>query len=229
MSAADAKLAAMYLKTGYWIRSHNNRTGKDHMVHRYYPNIRRAVQHCKELKALRDKYGLSNRQLYRRMKQHDKNLVRHTVHLKYELDDELKEKRSKRAASLLARCGKDPGWLERTYFVDACSIMLDCELKRGIQVYCDAYDKGYQEVINYHKLHKDKPIKVSVLCAVNAKRGAVYLECLTGTTDLQPKNNKRRLEDDFTCYKVSMCGTSVPPHHYIIMLVYRQYCTSQYC
>lgn len=159
------------------------------LVHRYYTSVSMAVRHSPELKALRDKYGLSNKKLLYYMRQADPGLRRRRVHIKYGFDPEERAKRQTRAESLWQKCIKTPTWLQRTYFIDECSIWIDNEAAKGIKVYADAHDKGFHEVIHYDKLDKNEKIKVRFIAAVNAQYGAVYLEFTTGTMDIQRHHN----------------------------------------
>lgn len=186
----EALNASVWLKTGYWIQVQGRGPSHTRWVHRWYPSVSRACKKCPELKAIRDKYGLSNKQLLYWMRKYDPELRRKRVYCKYGFDDEMLQTRQTRARSLLQRATLDPTFLDRCYFIDECTIWLDNEVKKGIKVYCDAHDQDVHSVLHYEKLQEDKAIKVHFIAAVNAVHGCVYLEFTTGTTDIQRKHNQ---------------------------------------
>jgi hypothetical protein len=176
-----AKLAAMYLKTGYWkpvlVQYRNGaRVG---YTHRYYTTVRSACKLCAELDKIRTDYNLTYKQLLYHMKAADPKLVRRSIRVKKAFTPEELQHRTVRATTLYSKCHTMPGWLDRCYFVDECSIWLDNEACKGTRVYCDAYDKGYQTVIHYEKHPYSIPIKVRFIAAENAVHGLVYLEFTT--------------------------------------------------
>lgn len=200
----EAFLAAVYLKTGYWKPVQFRHSSTTRYVHRYYQTVPRACRLCPELKAIRDKYKLTNKQLYNAMKAADPNLARHTVRIKYGFTKAELHNRVQRATSLFDRCDHEPDWRDRTYFVDECGIWIDSEATKGSRVYCDAHDKGYQSVIHYEQLPKSTKIKVRFVAAVNPVHGAVYLEFTTGTTNIRRVHNMLPTNPQHGPYKVSL-------------------------
>ncbi len=212
----EARLAAMYLKLGHWVPMVSRNATSVRLVHRYYATVAAAVKNCPELRGLRDKYHLTNKRLLYYMKKADPKLLRRRVHIKYGFDAEELAERQRRANSLWHKCAGDPSWLERTYFIDECSIWIDNEMSKGIKVYVDAHDKGFHHVIHYDKLHKNKKIKVRFIAAVNAKHGAVYLEFTTGTTKIQRAHNTLPADPLHGPYKVSLGKHSLLCNHYVV-------------
>lgn len=199
----EALNASVWLKTGYWIQMQGSRPGHIRWVHRWYPSIRRACRKCPELKAIRDKYGLSNKQLLYELRKYDPSLRRRKLYCKYEFDDEMLQRRQTRAKSLLKRANRDSTFLDRCYFIDECTIWLTDEIKKGMMVYCDAHDQGIHSVLHYEKLQEDKPIRVHLIAVVNAVHGCVYLEFTTGTDDIQRKHNLKPNDPMHGPYMVS--------------------------
>lgn len=199
----DALNAAVFLKTGYWIPVAGRGPAVTRYVHRWYPSVAKACKKCAELRAIRDKYGLTNKQLLYWMKKYDPELTRRRIYCKYGFDDKQMEARMVRARSLLLRANIDPTFLDRCYFIDECTIWLDNEVKKGMKVYCDAHDQDVHSVLHYEKLQEDKAIKVHFIAAVNAVHGCVYLEFTTGTTDIQRHHNQKPNNPAHGPYKVS--------------------------
>ena len=82
ITAEEALYAAVWLKTGYWIQVQGRGTHHTRWVHRWYPSVRKACQKCPELKALRDNYGYTNKQLLFHMRLHDPALRYRRVYCK---------------------------------------------------------------------------------------------------------------------------------------------------
>jgi hypothetical protein len=211
----EARLAATYLKLGHWVPVVSRNGTSVRLVHRYYATVAAAVKHCPELRGLRDKYHLTNKKLLYYMKTADPKLLRRRVHIKYGFDKEELAERQRRANSLWQKCDHDPSWLDRTYFIDECSIWIDNEMSKGIKVYVDAHDRGFHHVIHYDKLHKNKKIKVRFIAAVNATHGAAYLEFTTGTTKIQRVHNTLPADPQHGPYKVNVCKHSLLDKHYV--------------
>lgn len=206
MPVDEAKLAAMYLKLGHWVPVVNKDRTVVRLVHRYFTTVDSAVRSCSQLRALRDKYGLTNKRLLYYMHDADKKLLRRRVHIKYGFSKEELAHRVQRANALWNKCEKDPDWLQRTYFIDECSIWIENEASKGVKVYADAHDKGFQHVLHYNQLHKNKKIKVRFMAAVNAVHGKVYLEFTTGTKHITRIHNFMAATPAHGPYMVSNCA-----------------------
>lgn len=192
----------MYLKTGYWKPVQYRNGAKIRYTHRYYPTVNRACQLCAELRAIRDQYNLTNKQLLYQMKKADPNLTRRSIRVKKAFTPNELQRRAVRASTLYTKCCTQPDWRDRTYFIDECSIWLDNEACKGTRVYCNAFDNGYQTVIHFDKLPHNQPIKVRFMAAVNAVHGLVYLELTTGTTSITRLHNLLPLHPQHGPYKV---------------------------
>ncbi len=205
MSKEDALNAAVWLKTGYWVQVQGRGAGHTRYVHRWYPSVSRACRKCPQLRAIRDKYGLTNKRLLYWMKKYDPALARRSVYYKYGYSDELLSIRQMRGTSLYKRATTDPTFLDRCYYIDECTIWLDNEIKKGVRIYCDAHDLGVHSVLHYDKLQEDKAIKVHFIAVVNAVHGAVYFEFTTGTDDIERKHNLKPNDPAHGPYMVSLC------------------------
>lgn len=206
MPADEAKLAAMHLKLGHWVPVVNEDRTVVRLVHRYFTTVDSAVRSCPELRALRDKYGLTNKQLLYYMHDADPKLLRRRVHIKYGFSGEELAYRAQRANALWKKCVKEPDWLQRTYFIDECSMWIESEARKGVKVYADAHDKGFQHVLHYDQLHNNKKVKVRLIAAVNAVHGKVYLEFTTGTTRITRIHNHVAATPEHGPYMVSECA-----------------------
>jgi hypothetical protein len=184
----EAKLAAFILKSGY--TEHTRlASGRIRSEHSYFTSLGQALEKSPQLASIKLKYGLPDKQLWTAMHKADPLLQRHRIHFMRALDEEAKHKRLTRARWFLSRANKDSTFLERIYFIDECAICFDHETRKGVHVYCDAFDKGYKYVIPYKKVKPNQKIKVHILVAVNAKTGATFLEYTTGTTEISRRYN----------------------------------------
>jgi hypothetical protein len=187
----EAKLASFILKTGYTEYTPMVGGGRTKEVHHYYTSLDDALERSLQLSAIKKKFNLTNDQLWTAMHKADPNLRRRRVHIMRGLDDDAKQKRITKAKLFLTRVRTNTDFLDRIYFIDECAICFDHETRKGVHVYCDAFDKGYRMVIPYIKAKPNQKIKVHILVAVNAITGATFLEFTSGTTDI-----KRRFNND---------------------------------
>lgn len=190
----EAKLASFILKQGYTKLTPMGH-GRYRDEHFYYETLGDALNKCPQLKSMYDKYAeqcddVCPQTFMEALYKYDPFLRIRRIHMKYALDDKLREERRKRADSLLKRADKEPEFLKRLFFVDECAINFDHEIRKGIHVYCDAHDKGYRFVIPVEKLSPNKSIKVKVMGAVNMLTGPVWMEFTTGTTDIKRLHNQ---------------------------------------
>lgn len=208
ISPDEAKLASYLLKTGY-TESTPIGPNRTHTEHHYYTTLTGAMEKCPALKGIYDKYDamcddVTPSEFMAALYKWDPLLRERRIHIKYALDQDLKDKRQQKATYFHRKAQQDPNWLRRIFFIDECAINFDHEIRKGVHVYCDAHDKGVRFVIPFEKLDANKAIKVKVMGAVNMLTGPVFLEFTTGTTDVQRMHN---INSDGTQrkYKVSAC------------------------
>lgn len=207
----EAKLASCLLKTGYVERTPNGH-GRFNEEHHYFTSLTSALEQCPPLRGIYEKYSamcdkVTPELFMAALYKWDPLLRERRIHIKYALDEELKEQRQTKADYFFKQAKNNPEWLKRIFFVDECGINFDHEIRKGVTVYCDAHDKGYRFVIPFQKLQANRAIKVKVMGAVNMLTGPVFLEFTTGTTDVQRMHN---VSDDGTQrnYRVSVCVTT---------------------
>lgn len=184
----EARLAAQLFKNGYWVERQCSGGAGVYRIQLYYSSTAVACRHNAELKAIRDQYGLTNRQLFREMKRVDPYIKRRAVRVKLALSPDLKHKRQQRAKSLYARWRQDHNFTNRIYFIDECKVWIDFEAKKSQHVYCDAFDQGFKTAMHYDKMNPNQSIRVHFMVAVNPVHGPMYLEFTTGTTNIQRRN-----------------------------------------
>jgi len=185
----EAKLAAFILKSGYTEQTPLGH-GRIKVEHHYFTTLLQALEKSPHLLSIKIKYGLDHRQFWAAMHKADPTLERHRIHFMRDLDSDAKDKRMKRAKWFLTQHNNITDFLDRMYFIDECAICFDHETRKGVHVYCDAFDKGYKYVIPYKKANPTQKIKVHILVAVNAVTGAAFLEFTTGTTEISRRYNK---------------------------------------
>ena len=203
----EYQLAAFILKNGYMqCQDFTSLSGQhvQYQEHTYYTSLGDGLARDAHLKAIYDKAvefdsTTTHSTFMQALYKCDPLLQAHRVHIKFAMDEALQTRRQKRATSLLTALGKKPMYLERLVHVDECAICFDHTIKRGVQVYCDAHDKGYRFVIPYEG---DAKIKVKIMGAVNYATGAVWCEFTTGTTKLNRRHDTAEAPAD-KVYRVS--------------------------
>lgn len=204
----EAKLASFILKQGY-TESTPLPDDEVYTEHNYFTSLQDAMDHSFALRGIYEKYeamceNVTHAKFMRALYKYDPLLRVRRIHMKYALDDDLKEERQHKARYFYSKANSDPDWLKRIFFVDECAVNFDHEINKGVHVYCDAHDKGYRFVIPFEKLEPSKGIKMKVMGAVNMLCGPIFLEFTTGTTDVQRMHN---INSDGTqrMYKVGVC------------------------
>lgn len=205
----EAKTASFILKSGYteaFPLGHGRGYGTEH---HYFTSLKQALHKSPQLLAIQEKFCLTNRKFLAAMYKYDPLLKTRRIHIKWALDDKLKDKRVKLAKKYIDKARKEPTFLKNTYFVDECAICFDHETRKGVHVYCDAYDKGYKFVIPFAKAHPSQKIKVHIMLAVNYYTGASFYEFTTGTTDIKRRENKGPAGGGERRYKVCVAHRSL--------------------
>jgi hypothetical protein len=125
----EAKLAAFILKTGYteYIPQPHGRPLEEHF---YYEHLKQAVEKSPQLKSIYDKYAdmcddVTPCKFMEALYKYDPLLRVRRIHIKYALDEELKQHRLTRAKTLLRRAQHEANFLQRLFFVDECGIVFD--------------------------------------------------------------------------------------------------------
>lgn len=184
--------ASIMMKKGYFDYFPSDIYGTYRQEHRYYGTIEEACLAIPEMMAIKEKYGYTYEQLRVAMYKADPALKGRYIRPRWFLTEEEMDKRQTRAKSLFNKLshGGNTDWIRRLYCVDALHFVIDHEMKKGVHIYIDAHDKGYQDVITWNKLKASQPICISILGAVNMVQGGVYIDFVTGTTDIQRRENK---------------------------------------
>jgi hypothetical protein len=204
ITTEEALLASKIVKAGRWIDVKDSKGNYIGHVFRHYPLVSRTVRHNSALRAIKDKYNLTCKQLLYHMKLADPKLRRHRIRMKRPVADDWLHRRMVRGQSLYNRCQTDPGWRERCHFVDECSVWIDEVALGGVSVWCGADDKTFHQAIHYNNAANSQPVKVRFIAVVNPKHGAVYLEFTTGTHDIVRLHNQVPNNPAHGPYRVSM-------------------------
>lgn len=104
--------------------------------------------------------------------------------MKLPLSATLMEARLAYCKEMLRRLESDPGFLERVFWFDECRIWFNKELAGKLRVWYDRRKLAGQppEENPMFNLHGAK--RIDFVLILNAKLGFVYVEFLTGTTDI---------------------------------------------
>ena len=111
-------------------------------------------------------------------------LVYGQLPMKLPLPPDVIEARQKYCIEMLQRIAADPDFLKRVFWVDECRIWFNRDLAGRLRVWYDRRKLAGQppEDNPLFALHGSK--RIDFLLILNARLGCVYVEFLTGTTDI---------------------------------------------
>lgn len=168
----------------------DKKTGQVGRVQKYYCSISQACQENDALRGVIERYNISPKHLLRRMHALCPSLKRLCLDYKTELTVQNKLKRAKAGKSMLNRIGADETYLERIFWVDEWHVWL-APGDHPLYIWANAFDNQAHTVLPIPELKRgEHPPVLRCLAIVNARLGAVHMEFLTGTTDLQRTLNK---------------------------------------
>jgi hypothetical protein len=144
-----------------------------------------AIACSAELHAIMQEYGVTKQHLLCRLHEVDARLVHGPLPFKFLLSDELMAERAAYARTMLDWLRVEPDLLSHITWFDECRIWVDRHAFKQLKVWHrrGSYD-GAPPLP--HPLWDGKgAVKTDILLGVNAKVGLVWVEFLTGSTDIQ--------------------------------------------
>lgn len=104
--------------------------------------------------------------------------------MKLPLPPEVIEARQKYCIEMLRRIAADPDFLKRVFWVDECHIWFNRDLAGKVKVWYDRRKLAGQPPEDNPLLALHGTKRIDFVLILNARLGCVYVEFLTGTTDI---------------------------------------------
>jgi hypothetical protein len=167
--------------------------------HRYYTGIKDAIAYNPQIAQFVHDKDITPQTLLERMLRADDQLVVKSLDVKPAFTADQMKERVWVARQLLRSSQDELSWV---VWVDCGSIVLYRQTT-SCSVYMSTEDPAYTEVMPQLPGGRQKPIVLSFFMAVNALLGPVYLEFVTGTTELRRADTFRPVEKREHHYMVS--------------------------
>jgi hypothetical protein len=182
----EVRRAAEILASGHWVHTSMEVDGRDveYLHWCRYTSIREAIMHNQHLGALCNQYGVGADYLRRRLHEVDPQLQYGPLPMKDVLSDEVKKQRVDYATDMLYRLQCQPDFLKDVYFMDECRIWVGRNLQGKVMVWSHRGDFEGEPPIPNELLGHHKGFKINLLLVVNARRGVVWKEFLSGTAGM---------------------------------------------
>jgi len=178
----EATQLAKFLKAGTHFMPMPTEVEPDpRAVHRFFTSVQDAVDHCPTLSEACNKHNIRPRQLLRRLLAVDGNLVRRMTDYKLPFTPAQMAARMEAASQLLRMPMAD---LQRVVWIDCATFWVDPTNLNQV-VWCDRSDARVEAVVTAHGEPSHKKYKLKFIVAVSGSHGPVYMEFVSGTTDMQ--------------------------------------------
>lgn len=189
LSDDDARTCADIISAGYL----QEQKLTDHGVslvwyeHKQYTSLSEALTESDALRALTTDKGLSEDYVKGRLHDVAPYLIYGPLPMKMPLTHAQMAARVRYCKRMLKRLVQDPDFLMKVFWVDECRIWFNKDLAGRLMVWFDRRKVYGQppESNMWFDIHISK--RIDFLLILNAKMGFVYMEFLTGTTDLDTK------------------------------------------
>lgn len=149
-----------------------------------FTSLFEALQHLAPLRALTTDKGMTNEYVQYRLREVAPWLIYDALPMKMPLTPEQMEARLQYCKDMLHRLMRDPDFLMKVFWVDECRVWFGKDMAGKLRVWFDRR-KVYGQPPQSNPLldiHNSK--RIDFLLILNARMGFVYMEFLTGTTDL---------------------------------------------
>lgn len=182
----EVRRAAEILASGHWVQTSMEVDNKDieYLHWCRYTSIKEAIMHNQYLSALCTQYNVGADHLRRRLHEVDPDLQYGPLPMKDVLSDSVKQQREQYARDMLHRLQYQPDFLKSVYFMDECRIWVGRNLQGQVMVWSHRGDFEGEPPVANELLGHHKGFKINLLLVVNAQRGVVWKEFLSGTAGL---------------------------------------------
>jgi hypothetical protein len=194
----EVRRAAGILASGHWVQTSMEVDGREleYLHWCRYTSIKEAIMHDQYLGALCNQYAVGADYLRRRLHEVDPQLQYGPLPMKDVLSDSVKKQRMDYATDMLFRLKGQPNFLKHVYFMDECRIWVGRNLQGKVMVWSHRGDFDGEPPIPNELLGHHKGFKINLLLVVNALRGVVWVEFLSGTEGMadDERHNPQMIE-----------------------------------
>jgi hypothetical protein len=184
---------------------------RDYIEHLRFTSLKEAILMSPEIRALKEEYGVSERYLHERLQDVRPYLRYGRLPQKRVLSDQDKEDRVGYCDQMLEWLEEDPDFLLDVFWCDECRVGVNRDLAGRLRVWYDRRDVDGKPPEPIPDFVMEGSICLDLLLIVNARKGFVYVEFLTGTTDIETDGRHNpmmqyvmqlREQHGLGCYKV---------------------------
>lgn len=210
---------AKIIAAGYDVQRSFEDEGQQHeyIEHLRFASLQEAIAHSPRIQELQRQHPAKGddtaqaKYLLRRLHEVVPSLTYGRLHMKAPLSPDDKQWRAEYAAELLAWLEEEPDVLEDFFWVDECSVWLNKHECGKLMVWYDTHDMNGTPPTENVFVSRKESMKLEIILIVSARHGCVWVEFLTGTTDLEQdgyynQSMRDNMEDrkrlGLGCYKV---------------------------
>lgn len=182
-----------------------------------FTSLSQAIRESPRIQELQAQYPAKGdeegqvRYLLRRLHEVVPTLVYEHLPMKHPLSADDKQARVEFSVEVSEALDEDPDLLYDTYFADECSIWLNRHECGKLMMWFERHDVYGHPPADNVLCDREGSVRLEVVLIANARRGLVWVEFLTGTTDLEKDGRHNQLMRDnmkiredlgLGCYKV---------------------------
>ena len=153
--------------------------------HKRFTSLSEAIMHSAPLRALMQQYDVSHDYLLSRLHDVEPLLAYGPLPMKMVLTPLQMHERQQYCLRMLAALQADPYLLYKIFWVDECRILVSKDLFGRLKVWYDRRDLEGQPPEPHPEFTHGNARRIDLLLIVNAVLGCVYVEFLTGTTNIE--------------------------------------------
>lgn len=186
LSEEDALVCAELLAKGYWQEHVAEVEGVSRPWGEYkqYTSLSEALAASAGLRKLTTDKGMKQAYVERRLHEVARWLTYGKLPMKLPLSPKAIEQRLQYCRLLLRLLEEDPDFLMRVFWVDECRIWFNKDLAGKLMVWYDRRKLDGQPPMENPLLALHGTKRIDFILILNARLGCVYVEFLTGTTDI---------------------------------------------
>ena len=186
ISNEQMKVVAEIVGSGHWVKTimEVDNTLAEYLHWCRYTSIREAIMQDGYLGGLCKDFDVDAAYLRRRLHQVDPQLQYTSLPMKDVHSEAVKQQRVDYANDMLFRLSQQPDFLDSVYFMDECRIWVGRNLQGQLMVWSHRGDFEGEPPISNQLLGAHAGFKINLLLVVNARRGVVWKEFLSGTAGM---------------------------------------------
>lgn len=186
LSDEEVRQIAEIVGHGHWVKTMAEIDGRyhDYLHWRHYTSIREVIMQDTHLNQLCTERHISAEYIRRRLHEVVPQLHYGPMPMKDVLPEAVMKQRVVYANNMLFRLQVNPDFLSDVYFMDECRIWVGRNLQGKLMVWSFRGDFEGEPPVPNELLGKHKGFKINLLLVVNARRGVVWKEFLSGTVGM---------------------------------------------